>query len=131
MSCNEIDFMYPMIADIYHPIVKQDIYGQVKKDWGFDRTIVISLNPAGSAFEEEVKPIVSSAVHRFECSPELEDTCCEHAFSSESEVDEVIELPFLKIVSRIFLVNSSKCFSCSSSVILFELCVHRNPSFLF
>ncbi len=42
--------------------------------------------------EEEVKPIVSSAVHRFECSPELEDTCCEHAFSSESEVDEVIEL---------------------------------------
>lgn len=58
MSCNEIDFMYPMIADIYHPIVKQDIYGQVKKDWGFDRTIVVSLNPAGSAFEEEVKPKV-------------------------------------------------------------------------
>ena len=55
MSCNEIDFMYPMIADIYHPIVKQDIYGQVKKDWGFDRTIVISLAPAGSASEEDVK----------------------------------------------------------------------------
>jgi len=58
MSCNEIDFMYPMIADIYHPIVKQDVYGQVKKDWGFDRTIVINLAPVGSAFEEEVKPKV-------------------------------------------------------------------------
>lgn len=58
MSCNEIDFMYPMIADIYHPIVKQDIYGQVKKDWGFDRTIVTNLAPVGSAFEEEVKPKV-------------------------------------------------------------------------
>jgi len=58
MSCNEIDFMYPMIADIYHPIDKQDIYGQVKKDWGFDRTVVINLAPVGSAFEEEVKPKV-------------------------------------------------------------------------
>jgi len=58
MSCNEIDFMYPMVADIYHPIVKQDIYGQVKKDWGFDRTVVINLAPVGSAFEEEVKPKV-------------------------------------------------------------------------
>jgi DNA-binding Lrp family transcriptional regulator len=36
--------------------------------------------------EEEVKPIVSSAIHRFE------DQCCEHEFTSESEVDEVIEL---------------------------------------
>jgi DNA-binding Lrp family transcriptional regulator len=42
--------------------------------------------------EEEIKPIVSSAVHRFECEHELENTCCEHAFSSESEIDEVIEL---------------------------------------
>ena len=56
MSCNEIDFMYPMIADVYHPIVEQNVYGQITKNWGFDRTIVISLNPVGSAFEEEVKP---------------------------------------------------------------------------
>lgn len=36
--------------------------------------------------EEEVKPIVSSAIHRFE------DQQCEHAFLNESEVDEVIEI---------------------------------------
>ncbi len=35
--------------------------------------------------EEEVKPIVSSAIHRF-------DDTCEHAFTSESEVDEIIDV---------------------------------------
>ncbi len=41
--------------------------------------------------EEEVKPIISSAIHRF-CEPELEDTCCEHSFKSISEIDEIIEI---------------------------------------
>lgn len=41
--------------------------------------------------EEDVKPIVSSAIHRF-CEPELEDTCCEHSFKSVSEIDEIIEI---------------------------------------
>jgi hypothetical protein len=41
--------------------------------------------------EEEIKPIVSSAIHRF-CEPELEDTCCEHSFKSVSEIDEIIEI---------------------------------------
>jgi len=36
--------------------------------------------------EEEVKPIVSSAIHRFE------NQVCEHSFASESEIDEVIEI---------------------------------------
>jgi hypothetical protein len=36
--------------------------------------------------EEEIKPIVSSAIHRFD------DQVCEHSFASESEIDEVIEI---------------------------------------
>ena len=36
--------------------------------------------------EEEIKPIISSAIHRFE------DEQCEHSFSSESEIDEVIDI---------------------------------------
>jgi hypothetical protein len=36
--------------------------------------------------EEEVKPIVSSAIHRFD------DHVCEHSFASQSEIDEVIEI---------------------------------------
>jgi hypothetical protein len=36
--------------------------------------------------EEEIKPIVSSAIHRFE------DQVCDHSFTSQSEIDEVIEI---------------------------------------
>ncbi len=36
--------------------------------------------------EEEVKPIVSSAIHRFE------NEQCEHSFASESEINEVIDV---------------------------------------
>ena len=36
--------------------------------------------------EEEVKPVVSRAIHHFE------NQTCEHCFSSESEVDEIIEI---------------------------------------
>ena len=33
--------------------------------------------------EEEIKPIVSSAIHRFD------DHVCEHSFASQSEIDEL------------------------------------------
>jgi len=55
MSCDTLDFMYPLLADVYHPIVKQDIYGQIKKQWVYDRSIAVSFTPAGSAMEEDLK----------------------------------------------------------------------------
>lgn len=55
MSCDVIDFMYPLLADIYYPIVSQDIYGQIKKDWVYDKTIAVSLTPSGSALDEDLK----------------------------------------------------------------------------
>jgi hypothetical protein len=45
--------------------------------------------------EEEIKPIVSSAIHRFDehvCEHRFDDQVCEHSFASESEIDEVIEI---------------------------------------
>jgi hypothetical protein len=47
--------------------------------------------------EEEVKPIVSSAIHRFDdhvCkhSFAFDDHVCDHSFTSQSEIDEVIEI---------------------------------------
>ena len=56
MLCEDSTFIYPMIADIYHPIVDQDIYGKITKKWVFDRTVSISLTPAGSAMQEDIKP---------------------------------------------------------------------------
>jgi hypothetical protein len=48
-----------MQADLFHPIVEQGAYGNVKKQWILDRTIVCNLTPAGSAFGEDVKPNVN------------------------------------------------------------------------
>lgn len=54
--CDTTDFMYPLKADIYYPIVEQGAYGNVQKTWVIDRTIACSFAPAGTAWAEEVKP---------------------------------------------------------------------------
>lgn len=56
-DCDEVtDFMYPMYADIYYPIISQGGYGEVKKEWVFDRTIVCNASTVGSATKEDIKP---------------------------------------------------------------------------
>jgi hypothetical protein len=59
MICEEPDFTFPMLADVYHPIVDQGVYGNVKKTWILDRTITCSFAAAGTAFKEEVVPNVN------------------------------------------------------------------------
>jgi hypothetical protein len=54
--CDTTDFMYPLKADIYYPIVEQGAYGNVQKTWVIDRTIACNFAPAGTAWAEEVKP---------------------------------------------------------------------------
>ena len=34
--CETTDFLYPMKADIYYPLIKQTQYGQATKDWIYD-----------------------------------------------------------------------------------------------
>lgn len=55
-SCDTPDFLFPMKADIYFPIITQGDYGQPKKDWVFDRTITCNATSVGGAGEEVVKP---------------------------------------------------------------------------
>lgn len=60
MACGDkTDFIFPMEADVYHPIVEQGALGNVKKTWVLDRTIACSLAPAGTAWKEEVKPNIN------------------------------------------------------------------------
>lgn len=60
MACVEnTDFMFPMEAEVYHPIVEQTAYGNVKKHWVFDRTVACSFSSTGAAGKEEVKPNVN------------------------------------------------------------------------
>jgi hypothetical protein len=54
--CPETDFMFPMLADIYYPIISQNDYGQPQKNWVYDRTISCNATSVGGAGQEEVKP---------------------------------------------------------------------------
>ena len=56
MLCTDPDFLYPMKADIYYPIISQNSYGQVSKNWVFDRTITLSATPFTKATLDEVTP---------------------------------------------------------------------------
>jgi hypothetical protein len=53
--CEDTDFMYPMKADIYYPIITQGEYGQPKKDWVFDKTVACNVEAAGGSSTENVK----------------------------------------------------------------------------
>ena len=59
MQCEATDFTFPMLADIYYPIVDQGAYGNVKKQWILDRTIACNFAPTGQSASEDVKPNVN------------------------------------------------------------------------
>ena len=50
------DFIYPLLADVFYPVVEQGAYGNVKKQWILDKTIACNFSAGGSAGKEEVKP---------------------------------------------------------------------------
>jgi len=54
--CETPDYLFPMLADVYYPIVEQGAYGNVKKNWVLDKTIACQLNKAGTANKEEIRP---------------------------------------------------------------------------
>jgi len=54
--CETTDFIYPMLSDIYYPIVEQGAYGEVKRNWVLDRTIACQFSTAGTANKEDIKP---------------------------------------------------------------------------
>ena len=54
MICEETDFMYPLLMDIYYPIVETGAYGNVKKSWVLDRSVACFFNPAGRKFKQDV-----------------------------------------------------------------------------
>ena len=58
LVCEENDFMYPMRADIYYPIITQNDYGQANKEWVFDRTIVCNATSVGGNGTEDIRPEV-------------------------------------------------------------------------
>jgi len=58
INCEVADFIYPLYADIYYPIISQGAYGEIKKSWIFDRTVVCNAAIPSGAGKEEIKPEV-------------------------------------------------------------------------
>ena len=57
MICEKTDFVYPMLADIYYPIITQSQNGQIKKQWILDRTIACNASPMGGIRNaQEINP---------------------------------------------------------------------------
>ena len=58
MGCcdDTTDFVYPMLADVYYPIITQGPFGEILKEWVFDRTISCNATPVGGAGSEQIKP---------------------------------------------------------------------------
>jgi hypothetical protein len=50
--------MYPMLADIYYPMINQGSYGEIKKEWVFDRTVSCNASGVGGAGKEDIRPEV-------------------------------------------------------------------------
>jgi len=55
MICETTDFMYPLLMDVYYPIIETGAYGNLKKQWVLDRTVACFFNPAGRKFKEDVQ----------------------------------------------------------------------------
>lgn len=56
--CETPDYLFPMLADVYYPIVEQGAYGDVKKNWVLDKTVACQFNTAGTANKEDLRPEV-------------------------------------------------------------------------
>jgi hypothetical protein len=60
--CETTDVFYPLLADIYYPIVEQGAYGNVSKQWMLDATIACAFAPAGRKYMQELKPNVHMTI---------------------------------------------------------------------
>lgn len=59
MICEQPDFIFPMQADIFYPVVSQGTYGEVQKQWIIDRTVVGNFIPLSKTGKEEITPNVN------------------------------------------------------------------------
>jgi hypothetical protein len=54
MICETTDFTYPLLADVYYPIIETGAYGNLKKQWVLDRTIACYFSVGGLKNKKDV-----------------------------------------------------------------------------
>ena len=60
MQCDKVDFIYPMLADVFYPGIDQSPYGDVRKSWMLDKVVAGNFVYAGSKNKQEV--VVNPAI---------------------------------------------------------------------
>ena len=94
-SCEDTDFMYPMKADVYYPIVEQGAYGNVQKIWVFNKTIICNFSKDGTV-DEEVKPNVNITLKKVLMGRTKRDI----RFSQENNADAITNVVITNIRTR-------------------------------
>jgi hypothetical protein len=57
MTCTDCpDVVYPLLADVYYPVVHQSGYGNVLKTWTLDRSVTCSFTVTGLKNKKDVVP---------------------------------------------------------------------------
>jgi len=56
LVCEDTDFMFPMLGDIYYPIITQSSYGQPQKEWVYDRSIACYFSTTARKGVEDSTP---------------------------------------------------------------------------
>ena len=94
-SCEDTDFMYPMKADVYYPIVEQGAYGNVQKTWVFNKTVVCNFSKDGTV-DEEVKPNVNITLKKVLMGRAKRDI----RFSQEENTEAITNVVITNIRTR-------------------------------
>ena len=94
-SCEDTDFMYPMKADVYYPIVEQGAYGNVTKTWIFNKTIICNFSKDGTV-DEEVKPNVNITLKKVLMGRTKKDI----RFSQENNADAITNVVITNIRTK-------------------------------
>jgi hypothetical protein len=85
MACDTNDYMYPLLADVYYPIVQQGPYGDLNKNWVLDKTVACGFAPAG----RKSKPIVQAGVELLLDNLLVGRTRCDIRTSTNGTVDAI------------------------------------------
>ena len=85
MSCDTTDFIYPLIADVYYPMVTQSAYGDLSKKWVIDKAVACSFTPAG----RKSTPQVNAAIELVQDNILLGRTRCDIRISSQTDKNSI------------------------------------------
>lgn len=62
MTCQQTSVVYPLLADVFYPVVEQKAYGNVEKQWIFNKTVACFFAPASRKSHQEVKTTMAVVI---------------------------------------------------------------------